>query len=219
VIAAILPPTVVAVETIDDGAEATLLPEEEAVVAGALPKRRNEFAAVRQCARTALHRLGHPACPILPGERGGPRWPPRIVGSMTHCSGYRAAALAHACDVITIGIDAEPHAAAPDGVVRTIALPSERTMLARLSAAEPRVHWDRVLFCAKESVYKAWYPLTRRWLDYLEAEIVLDAGGRFLARLLVPGPRVEGRCHQEFDGRYLVRDGLIVTAIAVVTHG
>jgi 4'-phosphopantetheinyl transferase EntD len=219
VIASILPPTVVAEETFADVAEAALFPEEEAVVAGALSRRRNEFAAVRHCARTALHRLGHPAGPILPGERGAPRWPARIVGSMTHCSGYRAAALAHACDVITIGIDAEPHAAVPAGVIRTIALPSERTMLTRLSAADPCVHWDRVLFCAKESVYKAWYPLTRRWLDYLEAEIVLEVSGRFLARLLVPGPRVEGRCHQEFDGRYLVRDGLIVTAIAVLTPG
>jgi 4'-phosphopantetheinyl transferase EntD len=215
VIGAILPSTVVAVESFADVAGAVLFPAEEAVVAGALAKRRNEFAAVRHCARTALRQLGHPGVPILPGERGAPRWPAGIVGSMTHCSGYRAAALAHARDVVTIGIDAEPHAGSAAGVVRTIALPAELRMLTRLSATEPRVCWDRVLFCAKESVYKAWFPLTRRWLGCHDAEIALDALGGFVARLLVPGPRIDGRCRQEFEGRYLIRDGLVVTAIAV----
>jgi 4'-phosphopantetheinyl transferase EntD len=44
-----------------------LFPEEAVVVAGAVARRRREFATVRACARRALARLGHPPVPLLPG--------------------------------------------------------------------------------------------------------------------------------------------------------
>ena len=73
-----------------------------------------------------------------------------------------------------------------------------------------------MLFCAKESVYKAWFPLTGRWLGFEQAHITLDpAAGAFTARLLVPGPEVDGRELTAFDGRWLARGGLIITAISV----
>ena len=78
-----------------------------------------------------------------------------------------------------------------------------------LGEAPGGVHWDRLLFCAKESVYKAWFPLTRQWLGFQQAEITIMDNGIFGARLLVPGPSLTG-----FTGRWLVRDGLVLTAIA-----
>ena len=36
------------------------------------------------------------------------------------------------------------------------------------------LHWDRILFCAKEATYKAWFPLTKRWLGFEDAHIVFD---------------------------------------------
>jgi 4'-phosphopantetheinyl transferase EntD len=213
----ILPSAVVAEEAFADPPGVPLFPEEAAAVANAVAKRRDEFTTARYCARAALRRLGVAPVPILPGERGAPRWPAGIVGSMTHCLGYRAAALARRRDVVTIGIDAEPHEALPDGVLGAISIEAERAMLARLALDAPRVHWDRLLFSAKESVYKAWYPLTGRWLDFAEADVAIDpALAGFTARLLVPGPVVAGREHREFAGRYLVRGGLVVTAIAVL---
>jgi 4'-phosphopantetheinyl transferase EntD len=213
----ILPSAVVAEEAFADPPGVPLFPEEAAAVANAVAKRRDEFTTARYCARAALRRLGVAPVPILPGERGAPRWPAGIVGSMTHCLGYRAAALARRRDVVTIGIDAEPHEALPDGVLDAISIEAERAMLARLALDAPRVHWDRLLFSAKESVYKAWYPLTGRWLDFAEADVAIDpAVAGFTARPLVPGPVVAGREHREFAGRYLVRGGLVVTAIAVL---
>jgi 4'-phosphopantetheinyl transferase EntD len=209
VIAEILPAGVAAVEAFDDPPGAVLFPQEEAVIARAVDKRRREFTTVRVCARAALAALGLPAVPILPEQRGAPRWPDGVVGSMTHCAGYRAAAVAHLRDLRTVGIDAEVHDALPDGVLDLVSIPSERTRLRQLAADEPGVCWDRVLFSAKEAVYKAWYPLTRAWLDFAEADLTLHRCGGFTARLLVPGP-VSG-----FDGRWLVRDGLVLTAIAV----
>jgi 4'-phosphopantetheinyl transferase EntD len=209
VIGDILPAAVAAVEKFDDPPHAMLFPQEQAVIARAVEKRRREFTTVRFCARAALAVLGLPPAPIVPGQRGAPGWPEGVVGSMTHCAGYRAAALAHARDVATIGIDAEVHEALPAGVLDLVSVPAERARLRRLAADEPGVCWDRLLFSAKESVYKAWYPLTRAWLDFAEADVVLERSGQFTATLLVPGP-VAG-----FTGRWLVRDGLMLTAIAV----
>jgi 4'-phosphopantetheinyl transferase EntD len=51
------------------------------------------------------------------------------------------------------------------------------------------VCWDQLLFSAKESVYKAWYPVARRWLDFESADIEFDVGGgTFSARLLTDLP-------------------------------
>src|SRR5206468_2745795 len=106
-----------------------LFPEEEALIAAAVDKRRREFATARGCARSALAALGIEPAPILAGERGAPRWPPGIVGSITHCAGYRAAAVSSARDMITIGLDAEPDQVLPDGVLNAISLPGERSRL------------------------------------------------------------------------------------------
>lgn len=214
----LLPPPVAAAETFVDPPGATLFPAEEAVIVRAVDKRRREFTSARLCARTALARIGVPSAPILPGERGAPTWPDGVVGSMTHCAGYRAAAVARAADVATIGLDAEPNESLPDGVLNTVANPEERAALAELPPGVA-VSWDRLLFSVKESVYKAWFPLCRKWLDFAEAEVTIELSGAFTARLLVPGPVVAGVKLTGFTGRWLARDGLLVTAIAVLADG
>ncbi len=135
----------------DSGDIAQLYPEEAAAVAGSVENRRREFAAVRICARSAMMTLGLPPQPVLPGERGAPRWPEGFVGSMTHCEEYRAAALARTRDLAALGIDPEPHCLLPDGVLDLVSSSAERRRLKLLAAADPGVHWDRLLFSAKEA--------------------------------------------------------------------
>lgn len=216
----ILPPEVVAEEAFGDLPHVTLFPDEEAVIANAVGKRRMEFTTARACARAALARLGLPPVPIVPGSRGAPRWPAGVVGSITHCAGYRASAVARDRDVITVGLDAEPHGPLPDGVLAAVASPGEQARMAALAAARPQVSWDRMLFSAKESVYKAWFPLTGRWLGFEDASVDIDpARGTFTARLLVDGPVVNGAVLTGFTGRWLVGRGLVVTAIAIPRCG
>ncbi|MER6692544.1 4'-phosphopantetheinyl transferase family protein [Streptomyces minutiscleroticus] len=219
----LLPDSVVAVEAHGDEpvAGTTLYPEEEALIARAVEKRRREFTVVRGCARRAMEKLGVPPHPVVSGERGAPQWPDGVIGSMTHCEGYGAAALARAADLASLGIDAEPHLQLPQDVLPAVSLPAERRRLEDLALDRPAVHWDRLLFSAKESVYKAWFPLTRKWLDFSEADIELftdpedPSSGRLRARLLVPGPVVGGHRRDHFDGRWTVRDGLLATAVTV----
>ncbi|GII76601.1 4'-phosphopantetheinyl transferase [Sphaerisporangium rufum] len=215
-IEAILPAGVVSAELFDDPVDAVLFPEEEQAVELAVDKRRREFTTARVCARRAMAALGVPAAPVVPGPRGEPRWPAGIVGSMTHCAGYRGAVLARAAEVTAIGIDAEPDQELPEGVLDVIARPEEHGLLRELRGHPAGVSWERLLFCAKEAVYKAWFPLAGRWLGFEEASLSIDPdAGAFSARLLVPGPRVAGREVTGFTGRWTAGDGLILTAIVI----
>jgi 4'-phosphopantetheinyl transferase EntD len=214
-IEAILPAGVIAVEAREDAMDARLFPEEQLVVGRAVEKRRREFTTARTCARAALEKLGFPAGPIPTGERGEPLWPAGVVGSITHCDRYRACAVARSSEIVTVGIDAEPNAPLPEGLLDDIARPEELPSLRRLEWELPEVHWDRLLFSAKESVYKAWFPLAKRWLGFEDAVVAVDpSANTFTARLLVSGPPLTDGPLLGFSGSWMVRDGIILTAIA-----
>jgi len=134
---------------------------------------------------------------------------------MTHCDAYRACAIGRAELFAAIGIDAEPHAALPAGVLPVVAGEAERQALAALAAQARGICWDRILFSAKESVFKAWFPATGRWLGFPGAEVTIDPAGTFAASLLVPGPVVSGSPLTEYHGRWTVDGGLILTAVVV----
>ena len=213
---AILPSAVVVAETRADLPDAVLFADEAAAIAAAVPKRRQEFARGRACAHRALQGLGRVPVGIPPGPRGEPRWPPGVVGSITHCAGYCAAAVAEAHAITTLGIDAEPHEALPVGVLGTIARVEEQRMLQQLQRDASAIRWDRLLFSAKESVYKAWFPIARRWLGFEQATLAIDpSAGTFTARLLVPGPPLGETTLQALSGRWRVADGLVITAVAL----
>ncbi len=212
----ILPRSVAVSTARDDAASEDLFPAEEAQIENAVPKRRHEFATARACARAALAELGIAPTAIPSGPKGEPLWPDGVVGSITHCRGYRAAAVARKADLATIGVDAEPNEGLPERLLPDIALPPEREAIGALQRSDPSVCWDRLLFCIKESVYKAWFPLAGRWLGFEDAQIAIDrADASFRVRLLVPGPSVEGRLVDGFEGRWSASGGLLLAAIAM----
>ncbi|MFS0697410.1 4'-phosphopantetheinyl transferase family protein [Streptomyces nitrosporeus] len=216
VLAPLLPPSVTVVDTFEDSPDAFLYPGEEALVATAVDRRRAEFATVRHCARAALASFGIPPGPVLRGPRGAPRWPDGMVGSLTHCEGYRAAAVARDSTAASLGIDVEPdRPLRSEGVLNLVSLPGEQAALRELAARRPDVNWDTVLFSAKESVYKAWSPLTGRWLGFHDARVTLRPDGTFTAALLVPGTTPSGPPLTGFDGRWHTGRGLVLTAVTV----
>ena len=208
-------PAVACAEMFHDVPESTMFSIEAAVVKGAMAERRREFGTVRYCARKALQTLGVPAVPILPDVDGAPRWPFGLVGSMTHCAGYRAAIVARCHDLCGVGIDAEPHAAVPYPVLDLILRDEERARLSVLTGARPDLHWDRILFCVKEAVYKTWFPLTRRWLDFADVSVTAHLDGSFRAHVRVPGARAACVDLEWFYGRWVVDRGLVVAATSV----
>ncbi|MFC7472637.1 4'-phosphopantetheinyl transferase [Actinomadura keratinilytica] len=180
-----------------------LLPGEESRVRRAVPARRQEYATARGCARTALAASASPGT----ADRRSlwrPRWPEGVVGSITHCQGYRAAAVALTTGTAALGIDAEPHLPLPDGALKVIADDEERARLTALEGAHPHIRWDTLLFSAKEAVYKAWHPHFPRRLTFRDASLTFRKGpvatsGTFTAHLLVP----DSPCHR-LQGRWSV---------------
>ncbi|MGO9071333.1 4'-phosphopantetheinyl transferase PptT [Mycobacterium sp.] len=206
-------------EVYSDPPGLTPLPEEEPLIAKSVAKRRDEFITVRHCARIALGQLGVPPVPILKGDKGEPCWPDGVVGSLTHCTGYRGAVVGRSGAVRSVGIDAEPHYVLPNGVLDAITLEEERHEIAALPDG---LHWDRILFCAKEATYKAWFPLTKRWLGFEDAHIVFDfdppgvgAAGVFVSQILIDGEALAGPPLTALRGRWSVDRGLVLTAIVL----
>jgi 4'-phosphopantetheinyl transferase EntD len=204
----LLPAPIAAVDIVGDAAECSLFPGEEDVVAGAVLRRQYEFGSGRRCARAALALIGYGPVAIRTGAGREPCWPLGVVGSITHCSGYCAAAVARNTDILAIGIDAEPHNLLPEGVIKLVASPSERSQLKHLHDIDAATCWDHVLFSAKESVYKAWYPLLTQRLGFQDIRLSINAAASEFRALIV---RPRGT-RTELLGRYMVAEGLILTA-------
>jgi 4'-phosphopantetheinyl transferase EntD len=216
----ILPAGVESQECFGEPPGGVLFREEEQVIAHAVASRRRDFAAVRSCARACLERLGYASVPILPGVGGAPTWPAGIRGSMTHCTGYAAAAVGPHPPISAIGIDAEPDAPLPDGVVGLIATAAEHDHLAATQRECEGPHWDRLLFSAKEAVYKAWFPLVGGWLDHHEAEISFDTQHRTFTALLSRDDLILNGHHiHQLHGRWIQKQGILATAIVLGSRG
>jgi 4'-phosphopantetheinyl transferase EntD len=210
----LLPTVAACVAVWGDDPKADLLPEEEVQLGQVVEARRREFATARTCARLALRKLGLPVSPILRGVEREPLWPPGVTGSITHCRGYRAAAVARQADVLALGIDVEIHDQLPAEVLEQISAEQERVWL---SEAPEGIHWDRLMFSAKESVYKAWFPLTHQWLDFQDVMVTFDpVKGAFYAQLLIARPVIAGCDLTDFTGAFLVQDGFVFTTTALI---
>ncbi|WP_432486071.1 4'-phosphopantetheinyl transferase family protein [Kineococcus esterisolvens] len=206
-LATVLPAFARCAERTADVELADVLPQEVQLLGLAGSRERAQSVTVRRCAQEAVAALGA-SCGVLPRRASGePGWPPGLVGSLTHCAGYRGAAVARARDALSLGIDAEPHEALSPGLLGLVASPEEA---AALRSAPRGVHGDRVLFCAKEAAYKAWWPLTRRWLGMLHVEAELR-GEAFTVRVPDASDGEPARLH----GRWAVHDGRVLAAVTV----
>lgn len=173
---AVLPEGCAVVLRPDDGPPPPLHGSEEASVAGAVARRRAEFAHGRGAARDALERAGGPASEIPVGPDRDPVWPAGWVGAITHCEGRVGAAVASAAVLRGVGLDAEVLAPLPADVVGRVLHPGEVRAAHRVGLPEV------ALFSAKESVHKAVFPRTRTWMDFLDVELEVAADGTFTAR-------------------------------------
>ncbi len=200
-------PTASCSEMFSDAPEWTMFSVEAEIVADAVDERRREFGTVRACARQALREIGVPPVPILPDADGVPHWPAGVVGSMTHCPGYRAAVVARTQAMRSVGIDAEVDAALPAVMHDLIMLDEERAQLDAMAESKPERHWDRILFCAKEAVFKAWFPVTRTWLDYADVSVTLHPDNAFSALVHAYPAAAVGPA---FVGRWTASNGIIL---------
>jgi len=212
VISTLFADPVVTITATEAMASGELLPEEAACIRRAVAKRRREFTAGRVCAREALSKLGIHDFPLVVGESRVPVWPPGVVGSISHCKGFCGVAVARQAEVVGIGLDVErAEPIEPELLVR-ICTPRERERLApRAGAPDP----GKLTFCAKESFYKCYFPLTRTFLGFQDVEVEFEPERRgFRARLLrAEAPSVCGL--RELEGRLTWNAALVFAGVTL----
>lgn len=195
-----------------DLADAEIYPCERPLIAAAVPARRNEFVTARACARTALGKVGCPPTGIPAALSGAPVWPAGLVGSITHCDGFRAAAVGRRRDFASLGIDAEPNRRLPDGVLYDIAACAEQRRLRQLQAERPHVWWDRLLFSVKEALYKCLAPLSEGPWTFFDAHVdFAPEAGTFVATFARWGKQAE----PPVEGSWSLFRGVLLAAVAV----
>jgi 4'-phosphopantetheinyl transferase EntD len=133
-----------------------------------------------------------------------------VIGSITHCDSYTAAAGARQDQFLTLGIDAELNQPLPEGVLALIASPREQAALIQLN--DPAIRWDRLMFSAKASVFKVWFPVTKQWIDFLAADLAIDpVQFTFRAELRAENPLIGGM----LEGRFVLCGAHLLTAMAL----
>jgi len=214
---ALFPPGAAAADLRGPGNPGLLLAGEAAYVGRAVPKRAQEFAAGRLCARRALAEFGIVDFPIRVAEDRQPIWPDAFVGSITHTEGYGAAVVAERRRIRALGLDSEIVGQVKVPLWATICTPSEIAWLRSLSPSE-RAAAATLIFSAKEAFYKCQYPLTRERLNFHDAvvESVTQPApmGTFTIR---PTRRIALEDHTivPLQGRYLFHREEVTAGIAI----
>jgi len=136
----------------------------------AIPKRLAEFLAGRTLARLAQEALGHRATQIAIGADRAPIWPAQLSGSISHARGYCAciaqdAALGH----LGIDIDLVTQNQALEAVLRLVVNADERAVLD--AAPLPLNLGATLVFSAKETLFKALFPVVQRHFGFPAAAL------------------------------------------------
>lgn len=191
-----------------DAPSAELFPEEAALIAQAVPKRRLEFAQGRACARRVLAELGIAPRPLLAGEMREPLWPSGVVGSITHDRVLCAAVVARAGAFAGLGIDVEPDEPLEPKVAARI-WSAEEEAAAHANGAVPLESAAKLAFSAKEAVYKCQFALTQTFIGFGAVTLRLGDGTFDAVLTESVGPLPLG---YRFTGSWRRAAGEIVTA-------
>ena len=137
--------------------------------------RKEHYRSGRICAGEVLSKLGTLGQPVLrdPQTRE-PLWPEGISGAITHSGNWAAAAAGKTSDVSGIGIDLEDLERQVDSrISRHVCIPEEQKWLQE--CGEDFLEQNlKIIFSAKESIFKAFFPCTRTYLHFHDARILME---------------------------------------------
>ncbi|MBK6808148.1 MAG: 4'-phosphopantetheinyl transferase superfamily protein [Sandaracinaceae bacterium] len=205
--------------------EHVLLPVERDAVARAIDTRRLQYAAGRHCARSAMRTLAVPPGPVTQDDDRAPRFPPGLVGTITHTQWWCAAAVALESTRAALGVDVEPDSPLKASLFGSVLTPDEITRLEAVPDDALRGLLGKLIFSAKECAYKCQYTLSRTFYGFhgmrvelpsLPATGGLPPEGEFAAIFLRDaGPFRTG---DALHGRYVRAHGYLMTGVEL-RHG
>ncbi|MCC1482665.1 4'-phosphopantetheinyl transferase family protein [Roseibaca sp. Y0-43] len=188
-----------------------LIGDEVLAVEQVRPTRAREFGAGRAAAREAMGLLGHPPRPVLQGEDRAPVWPTGLTGSISHTARDCMAVVTDAPEIIALGLDLEPATPLESALWPETCTMPEMHWLASLGPSQ-RGHFAKLIFSAKEAVYKAQYQVSRQMLEFHDVALEMDlASNRFVATLKtdVAGFRPDA----QLAGRFAILGAAFICAV------
>jgi 4'-phosphopantetheinyl transferase EntD len=214
----LFPRGAVAAELRGPGDPELLLPAEAVFIGRAVPKRVQEFAAGRLCARRALADFGIVDFPIEVADDRQPVWPHTMVGSITHTAGFCAAVVAERRCLGALGLDSEVVGDVTAGIWHSICVPLETAWVRSLPASE-RAAAVTLIFSAKEAFYKCQYPIVRERLSFHDARVQVVGWGAADGVFNIHATRdiaMSTRTVLPMQGRYRFHEAFVTAGIALV---
>jgi 4'-phosphopantetheinyl transferase EntD len=213
----LFPPGAVAANLREAGDPALLLPAEAVHVARAVPKRVQEFAAGRLCARRALAEFGIVDFAIKVADDRRPVWPDSFVGSITHTAGFAAAVVAERRSLAAQGLDSEVVGDVDAKLWPSICMPTETAWIASLPASEQAAAVT-LIFSAKEAFYKCQYALVGERLNFHDVSVEVAAWGAADGAYRIHPARgiaLLTRTALPLQGRYLYHEGFVTAGMGL----
>lgn len=195
-------------------AQGELLADEQQLLLDARPARCREIIAGRTIARRAMSLLGIPQTAVLMNANGAPKWPVGICGSIAHSPQHIAVVLAESRALRSIGVDIEDGRELGEATAN-IASAADITAVSRLWNSPERETASRLVFSAKEALFKCQAPLTGNMdLDFDEIVLIGRPEGTLGAKYHRTAGTVDMSAIKEISIYFEEIQGLkIVTAI------
>lgn len=205
--------------TFEAGAFSTVLFAEHSLhcpdtISQAATKRQAEYFAGRWLAARALELYGQAGFTLHADQKRCPLWPAGLVGSISHNQHHVRCIVAKRSRYLAVGTDLQ-YPLAPEAALklsRRILNSNERTLLEPLETALA----VSLCFSAKESIYKALYPIVQRYFGFAAARLVdLDLAEQRLRFAIDKALATLPGCPQHVDVNYLATDSLICSETLV----
>lgn len=177
----------------------------------AVLKRKAEFFAGRFCAATLLGNVGLPT-QVQSAANRAPVWPVGASGAISH-SRNQAVCVIATDPALLVGVDVE-HYLSParcEALGGSIISAQEKM---QLPANLPYYQALTLCFSAKESAYKAIYPLVGRYVDFLHASIQIDPNLQQFSISLMP--ELAEIIAVDIRGYYQLFDDYLLTYISTL---
>ena len=214
---ALFPAGVVAADLRGPGDPVLLMPEEAANLGRAVPKRVQEFAAGRLCARRALAEFGIVDFPVRVGGDRQPLWPDLMAGSITHTSNFCAAVAGERRCAAGLGLDSEVVGDVKPEIWPRICGPAENEWIRSLPVPEQAAAVT-LIFAVKEAFYKCQYPVVRQRLSFPDARIEVAEWGGSGGTFNIHATRdlaIARHAALPMPGQYLFHEGLVSAGVAL----
>ena len=187
-------------------------------ILSSVKKRQAEYLAGRLCARSALEAIGIFDFSLLSAADRAPIWPSNVTGSITHSGSHAAAWVCSTEHCLGLGVDIEKVIDSQRYDLTEQICSAEE--IAYLHTQTESLGFDSLVtlvFSAKESLFKALYPLVKQFFYFDAAHITSIDISRQLIELRVVNDIGGGVC-DTIDNRYKRKVGDKIDQASVGSH-